>query len=27
MDFEFDEQAVMIRDMMRRFVQKDARPL
>ncbi len=27
MDFEFDEEVVMIRDMMRRFVQKDARPL
>ncbi len=27
MDFELGEDAVMIRDMMRRFVQKDARPL
>lgn len=27
MDFEFGEEAIMIRDMMRRFVQKDARPL
>lgn len=27
MDFELDEEVVMIRDMMRRFVQKDARPL
>lgn len=27
MDFEFDEEVIMIRDMMRRFVQKDATPL
>jgi acyl-CoA dehydrogenase len=27
MNFEFGEEATMIRDMMRRFVQKDARPL
>lgn len=27
MDFEFGEEAIMIRDMVRRFVQKDARPL
>ena len=27
MDFEFGEEAIMIRDMMRRFVRKDARPL
>ena len=27
MDFELDEEVIMIRDMMRRFVQKDARPL
>lgn len=27
MDFEFGEEVIMIRDMMRRFVQKDARPL
>jgi len=27
MDFELDEEVIMIRDMMRRFVQKDAHPL
>jgi acyl-CoA dehydrogenase len=27
MDFELDEEVIMIRDMMRRFVQKDAQPL
>ncbi len=27
MDFELDEDVIMIRDMMRRFVQKDAQPL
>lgn len=27
MDFEYGEEAIMIRDMMRRFVQKDAQPL
>ncbi len=27
MDFEFPEDTLMLRDMLRRFVQKEARPL